>query len=96
LNSVEHPVRKADSFVLLDLIKEVTGDEPQMWGPSIIGFGSVQYTYASGRKLDWVKTGFSPRNKGCLYINKLADVDKNVLKKLIKKTIESDSKLISG
>jgi len=120
LNSVEHPVRKADSFVLLDLIKEVTGDEPQMWGPSIIGFGSVQYTYASGRKLDWVKTGFSPRKsnltiysttgyakhenllgkhrlgKGCLYINKLADVDKNVLKKLIKKTIESDSKLISG
>ena len=123
LNSVEHPVRKADSIVLLDLIKEVTGDEPQMWGPSIIGFGSVHYKYASGRELDWFKTGFSPRKsnltiysttgyakhedllgklgkhklgKGCLYINKLADVDKNVLKKLIKKTIKSDSKLISG
>jgi len=123
LNSVEHSVRKADGLLLLGLMKEVTGDEPKMWGPSIIGFGSVHYKYASGRELDWFKTGFSPRKrsltiysttgyakhedllaklgkhrlgKGCLYINKMADIDKDVLKKLIKKTIESDSILISG
>ena len=123
IDSVEHPVRKADALVLLELMKEVTGDEPQMWGPSIIGFGSVHYKYASGRELDWFKTGFSPRKrsltiygttgfakyedlleklgkyrlgKGCLYINKLADVDNDVLKKLIIKSMEADSKLISG
>ena len=123
LNSVEHPVRKADGLLLLELMKEVTGDEPIMWGPSIIGFGSVHYKYTSGRELDWFKTGFSPRKrsltiysttgyakhevllaklgkhrlgKGCLYINKMADIDKEVLKKLINKTIESDSILISG
>ncbi|MEJ2757339.1 MAG: DUF1801 domain-containing protein [Anaerolineales bacterium] len=91
-----------------------TGETPQMWGDSIIGFGSYHYTYASGREGDWMLTGFSPRKqnltlyimdgfeeyedllkdlgkfktgKSCLYINKLADVDTNVLKKLVKASV---------
>jgi hypothetical protein len=98
------------------MMKEVTQEEPIMWGTSIIGFGSYHYKYASGREIDWLKTGFSIRKrslsvyishvfdgyeelllklgkhrlgKACLYINKLADVDKNVLKEIIKKSHET-------
>lgn len=45
----------------LALMTEETGDRPVMWGPSIIGFGSVHLKYASGRELDWPRVGFSPR-----------------------------------
>ena len=96
-------------------MKEVTQEEPIMWGTSIIGFGSYHYRYASGREGDWPIVGFSPRKrsltvyltpgldeigdllgklgkhrvgKGCLYINKLSDVDTDVLKEIIKKSIE--------
>ncbi|MBV7338085.1 DUF1801 domain-containing protein [Chloroflexi bacterium TSY] len=96
-------------------MKEVTGEEPQMWGTSIIGFGSYHFKYASGREGDWMLVGFSPRKqnltlyimpgfenydellgnlgkhktgKSCLYINKLADVDQGVLKKLVKQSVD--------
>ena len=42
-------------------MQEVTGEEPVLWGTSIVGFGSVRLRYASGRELDWPVTGFSPR-----------------------------------
>jgi hypothetical protein len=116
LDKVDHPRKKADSFELLKIMKEVTQEEPIMWGTSIIGFGSYHYRYASGREGDWFIAGFSPRKRsltvylslrleeisdllgklgkhrvgvGCLYINKLSDIDINVLKKIIKKTIEN-------
>jgi hypothetical protein len=106
LESVEHPQKKKDSFTLLEMMKNVTGAEPIMWGGSIIGFGNYHYKYASGREGDWFQIGFSPRKqsltlylmgglthqaellpklgnhktgKGCLYINKLSDVDLAVL-----------------
>ena len=69
LKSVENEKRREDSFVVLDLMKEVTGEEPTMWGTSIVGFGTYHYKYASGREGDWMKVGFSPRKKNMtLYI----------------------------
>jgi len=111
LNAIEHQQKRKDSFVLLDLMTELSNSEPVMWGSSIIGFGQYTYKYASGRSGDWFITGFSPRKqsltlylmcgfdkvqpllnklgkhktgKGCLYINKLSDIDQSVLKELIK------------
>ena len=69
LKSVENEKRREDSFVVLDLMKEVTGEEPTMWGTSIVGFGSYHYKGASGREGDWMKVGFSPRKQSMtLYI----------------------------
>jgi hypothetical protein len=120
LNSVNEERKRKDSFTILEIMKEITGDEPAMWGPSIIGFGSYHYKYKSGREGDWFLTGFSPRKqsltlylhygfdqyesllnslgkhktgKACLYINKLDDVDKSVLKELIKKSVDDLKKL---
>ena len=108
--AVEHPRRRDDSLALLALMKQITGLEPEMWGPSIVGFGSYHYRYDSGREGDMPLTGFSPRKQSltvyimpgfagyedllgrlgkhrtgvsCLYINKLADVDQDVLTELI-------------
>ncbi|MCZ6529489.1 MAG: DUF1801 domain-containing protein [Chloroflexi bacterium] len=69
LNRVENEKRREDSFVVLDLMKEVTGEKPVMWGTSIVGFGSYHYKYASGREGDWFVVGFSPRKQSMtLYI----------------------------
>jgi hypothetical protein len=63
LKSVDNEVRQRDAFALLDLMREVTQEEPRMWGPSIVGFGTYHYKYASGREGDWMLTGFSPRKQ---------------------------------
>ena len=69
LNSVEPEKKRQDSFAILQLMREVTGEEPQMWGSSIIGFGSYHYKYASGREADWMLVGFAPRKQALtLYI----------------------------
>ena len=74
LNSVPDEKKRQDSFTILELMKQVTGKEPEMWGDSIIGFGSYHYKYASGREGDWFLTGFSPRKQNLtLYI--MADFD---------------------
>ena len=50
-------------------MKKITKEEPVMWGPSIIGFGSYHYKYESGREGDMCITGFSPRKQSLtLYI----------------------------
>lgn len=111
------PERKREEAKELDaLFRRVTGETPKMWGPSIIGYGSYRTTYASGRDVHWMRTGFSPRKakhslylmggycddatgkqrdahlaklgkyktgKSCLYINKLADVDMDVLEEML-------------
>lgn len=51
----------ADSKQLIEIISEVSGFEPYMWGPSIVGFGSYHYKYASGHEGDAPRLGFSPR-----------------------------------
>lgn len=59
--SVEHPVRRADAYILDELFQRVTGWKPKMWGPTIIGYGSYDYTYDSGYSGTTLATGFSPR-----------------------------------
>ncbi|MGD9900549.1 MAG: DUF1801 domain-containing protein [Calditrichaceae bacterium] len=69
LDRVEDTRKREDSYKILDLMKKVTGDEPVMWGDSLIGFGSYHYKYESGREGDWFLTGFSPRKQNLtLYI----------------------------
>lgn len=110
LASVE-PDRKREEARQLDaLFRRVTGWQPLMWGPSMIGYGEYHYRYESGREGDFLATGFSPRKarhsiyilpgygdygdilarlgkhargKSCLYVNKLADIDLDVLGELI-------------
>ena len=114
LNTVENDTKREDSFAILELMQQVTGSEPIMWGDSIIGFGSYHYKYASGREADWFLTGFSPRvqnltlyimsgfeeyddllgklgkhstGKSCLYIKRLENIDLDVLKELVEKSV---------
>ncbi|PHI19775.1 hypothetical protein CEQ90_11145 [Lewinellaceae bacterium SD302] len=61
LATVDNEQKRADAQTIIDLMQEITGESPVMWGPSIIGFGKYHYTYASGREGDWMETGFSPR-----------------------------------
>ncbi len=69
LNRVDDEKKRTDSFSILRLMKDVTGEEPQMWGDSMIGFGTYQYKYASGREGEWFLSGFSPRKQNLtLYI----------------------------
>ena len=119
LETVEHPTRKSDGYRLLEIFKEVTEEEPIMWGSSIVGFGVYTYENTRGKVFEWSRVGFSPRKqslsiyitpgfdgfqdlldelgkhrlgKGCLYVNKLLDVDIEVLKKIIYKAyIETKS-----
>ncbi|MDI2033684.1 hypothetical protein PJL15_00784 [Paenarthrobacter nitroguajacolicus] len=111
LATVEHPVRRSDGLELLEMMRGITGQEPVMWGPTIVGFGSYHYRYASGREGDAAAVGFSPRKANlalygltygpdadrllpelgkhktgaaCLYVNKLDDVDRDVLAEMIR------------
>lgn len=69
LHSVENTKRREDGFQLLDLMRDVTGKEAKMWGPSIVGFGNYRYRYESGREGEWFLAGFSPRKASLtLYI----------------------------
>ena len=115
LDSVDNNRRREDAFALLELMRELTGEEPRMWGPSIVGFGSYHYRYQSGHEGDSPRAAFSPRKqamtvylmgdsderkellnrlgkhkmgKGCLYINKLQDVDLPTLRELIRQSVE--------
>ncbi|HJG47466.1 DUF1801 domain-containing protein [Ruoffia tabacinasalis] len=115
IESIDSKQKQIDSFVLLDLFKEVTGFEPQMWYPNIIGFGTYHYVYDSGREGDTSYLAFSPRKakfslylatdfkdkekllaqlgkhttgKMCIYVNKLADIDLDVLKTMLENSME--------
>lgn len=69
IDGVENERKRADSRTLVELMQEVTGEEPVMWGESIVGFGSYHYKYASGREGDWPLVGFAPRKANLtLYI----------------------------
>jgi hypothetical protein len=62
LDGVEHPVRRADGKAVRAMMERVTGEPAVMWGPSIVGFGSYHYRYASGHEGDMCRVGFSPRS----------------------------------
>ena len=61
MDAIPDERRKADARTLCELLGRVTGEPAVMWGPSIVGFGSRRLTYPSGRTLDWMVIGFSPR-----------------------------------
>jgi hypothetical protein len=114
LNGIKDEGQRTDSFEILKMMRQITKQEPKMWGSSIVGFGNIHLKYQSGRELDWFLIGFSPRKqnltlygmgdwmqtdllkklgkcktgKGCLYINKLADVDMKALKELLKRAAQ--------
>jgi hypothetical protein len=111
INAVPAEQKRQDSFVLLEMMKKASKEEPILWSNSIIGFGIKRYkSPASGREVDWLKIGFSPRKAnmtlyigvgakehaealkklgkfktagGCLYVNKLEDIDRKVLKGMV-------------
>jgi Domain of unknown function (DU1801) len=113
--AVENESRRANAETLLDIYADVTGMEPKMWGPTMIGYGSYDYESKSCAGTA-MRAGFSPRKANlvlymmsgysdteasakmavlrdrlgkhktgasCLYLNKLADVDVNVLREMI-------------
>jgi len=61
LNTVDNDQRRQDAFEVLQMMQEITGKEPVMWGDSIIGFDQYHYKYDSGREGDFLIVGFSPR-----------------------------------
>ncbi|MFC9561322.1 DUF1801 domain-containing protein [Agromyces sp. NPDC056965] len=70
IDRVAHPVRRRDAETLLALFSRITGEQPRMWGPTIVGFGEYHYVYDSGREGDAPAAAFSPR-KGAttVYLN---------------------------
>lgn len=69
LNAVPDEKKRADALRLMQIMREVTGEEPRMWGNSMVGYGSYHYKYASGQEGDWPLTAFSPRKANLtLYI----------------------------
>jgi hypothetical protein len=69
LDAVPDEGKRRDSYTIVEIMQRVTGEEPKMWGPSMVGFGSYHYTYASGTSGDSFISGFSPRKQNLtLYI----------------------------
>jgi hypothetical protein len=69
LSSIDDERQREDSVAIDRYMQEVTGERPKMWGTSIIGYGQEHLKYESGRELDWMKIGFSPRKQNItLYI----------------------------
>jgi len=74
---VDKDQQRQDSFRLIELMKEWSGFEPRMYGPTIVGFGSYHYKYASGHEGDAPLIGFSPRKaEFSLYVNAPESDDK--------------------
>jgi hypothetical protein len=112
--AIANEEQRNDAQRLVALMRRVTKQEPTMWGPSIVGFGSYHYEYASGREGDAALAGFAVRGrelvvyiapdfedrdvlltelgphktgKVCLYIRRLANVDLEVLEKLVARSV---------
>lgn len=75
--------RQDDARELVRLMSQATGEPPAMWGPSIVGFGTYHYTYASGRQGDAPLVAFSPRKPATvLYMSTEPDVRSDILARL--------------
>ena len=61
LAAVEPARRREDAIAVCALMREVTGEAPAMWGPSIVGFGRYTYVNTTNKPADWPRMGFSPR-----------------------------------
>ena len=84
LNGVADEQQREDSYKVLEMMRRATGDEPKMWGAAIIGFGNRVYTSpATGREVDWIKIGFSPRKGNLtLYVLNNSEKQEPLLEKL--------------
>lgn len=83
LNSVENKERREDGFRLLKVFSRITGEEPKMWGPAIIGFSKVMLRYLDGSELDWPAVAFSPRKQNLtLYVMTGTEKQKKLFEKL--------------
>lgn len=83
IQNIDNEVRRSDSFLLVDIFKSVTGFEPKMYGPTIIGFGNYHYKYASGHEGDAPIAAFSPRKNALVfYISDEIDNREQLLEKL--------------
>lgn len=83
LNSIADETKRADSQAISNLMAQVSGAEPKMWGDNIIGFGERHYKYESGREGDWFLVGFSPRKQNLtLYLVNDVEPHKDLLQKL--------------
>jgi uncharacterized protein DUF1801 len=69
LKAIKDEQVRQDCWALVDIMQKATKSKAQMWGTSIVGFGSYRYKYSSGREMDWMLTAFSPRKQNLtLYI----------------------------
>ena len=85
---VDKEQKKEDSYKLIELMQQWSGFEAKMWGPSIIGFGSYHYKYASGHEGDAPLIAFSPRKAAfSLYVTTPGEENKDLLAKLGKYTM---------
>lgn len=103
IETVQNEQVRADCFEIAKMMEKATKAKPKMWGSSIIGFGEQHLVYESGRELDWMKIGFSPRKQNItLYVS----LDESLLKKLgkfttgkgclyIKKLTDVDTKVLN-
>lgn len=83
LRSVDHPVRREDGLTLLNIYQNITHCEPKMWGTSIVGFGTYHYNDAKGKKIEWVRSAFSPRKQYLsLYLMRGVEKHPELLSKL--------------
>lgn len=88
LKAIEDETRRKDCFAVAKLMEEVTGVKPKMWGPSIVGFGSYHYEYASGQVGDWPIAAFSPRKQNLtVYMMPGFERHDELLKKLGKHSV---------
>ena len=87
LNTLEDESKRQDSFAVVEMMSEATGSDAKMWGSNIIGFGEQRIKYESGRELDWMLIGFSPRKQNLtLYGLNSAEEHDALLAKLGKHT----------
>lgn len=83
IDAIPNKTRQADSRVMLELIKEVTGKEPKIWGVSIVGYGKYKYKRKNGEEYEWFNVGFSP-GKAHLTVYLMFDIteEQELLKEL--------------
>jgi hypothetical protein len=115
LAGITNERRRADSYKLCDLMRDVAGVQPEIWASRIVGFGSYHYKYESGHEGDAPLISFAPQaaqlaiyliadfdqrhqthtsqlgkykaGKSCLYVKRLEDVDMDVLRVLLERSV---------
>ena len=83
LNAVSDANVREDCWKIVEVMKNATNAEPKMWGASIVGFGNIHLKYESGREVDLMEIGFSPRKQNItLYLTNGAVLDEKLLANL--------------